>query len=241
VLWGGWSSYMGEALAPNLPAEWSGRMDILWLEDGLAVGIGAEECDEPIDPQISYAQPINEAAGREIAFDVRPARRLFPLRGWNPTDTTHEQELELGIDSGHGLFYGRLPDGTQAILATQDGPWYLARFREDGRLIGIDEQPCPLFDWRAATYEDVLARVADYQLTPAVLRVREFVGPNHFGIHLWTRGMVNQYRVDRHPRLPEESWRSRGGEICEWLRHRHFVIDWGNDYWADWRGTIHSS
>ena len=88
------------------------------------------------------------------------------------------------------------------------------------------------------------ARVlADYQLTPAVLRVREFAGPDNFGVHLWPHGMIDQFltREVPHPRLPESSWRERGSTICRWLAKRDFVIDWGNDYWADWRGTIHSS
>ncbi len=241
VLWSEWSSGFGERLAPHLPADWPGRIDVLWLIDGLAVGLGAAECDEPIEPDVSYAQPINEAAGRTVAFDVRPARQLFPLRGWKPDAVTHEDELELGIDSGRGLFYGRLPDGTQAIVATQNGPWYVARFDERGYLLGIEHRPPPFTDWNALTSEDVVARVqADFRLIPAVVRVREFFGPDNFGVHLWSRSMA-RYLSGGINHNPGSTHRDFGADVCRWLRKRDFVIDWGNDYWADWRGTIHSS
>ena len=42
-------------------------------------------------------------------------------------------------------------------------------------------------------------------------------------------------------RMHERTWRERGGVISRWLRDRDFVIDCGNDFWADWRGEIHSS
>jgi uncharacterized protein (TIGR02996 family) len=245
VLWGGWSSQLGEALAPSATAEWPERIDVVWIQDGLAIALTAEDCDEPIGPDESFAHPINVRAGRVLAFDVRPACRLFPLRALSPTASGPEGDLELGIDSGHGLFYGRLPDGTPAVVATRENPWLLARFREDGRLIDIQERPSPVGNWDEVTYEIVVERVlADYRLTLAVVRVREFVGGddrNAFGVHLWPRSIVEQYllRSDRNPRLPESDWRKRGGTICRWLHKRDFVIDWGNDYWADSRGMIH--
>jgi uncharacterized protein (TIGR02996 family) len=248
VLWGGWSSQMGEALAPSATAKWPERIDVVWIQDGLALALDTEVCDEPLTPENSFAHPINARAGRVLAFDVRPACGLFPLRGWSPTASGSEGELELGIDSGRGLFYGRLPYGTHAVVATRDGPWLLARFREDGRLIDIEERPSRVSNWDEVTHEDVVDRVlADYDLTPAVVRVREFFGGDHradFGVHLWSHSIVEQYllRSDRNPRLPESDWRQRGGTICRWLHKRDFVIDWGNrDYWADWRGTIHTS
>jgi hypothetical protein len=114
-------------------------------------------------------------------------------------------------------------------------------------LIDIEERPSRVSNWDEVTHEDVVDRVlADYDLTPAVVRVREFFGGDHrndFGVHLWPHSIAEQYllRSDRNPRLPESDWRKRGGEICRWLHKRDFVIDWGNDYWADWRGTIHTS
>lgn len=244
VLWGGWSSALAEALAPQCASDWPERIDVLWIADGLAIGTTAPECDQPEAPEETYSAAVNEAAGRELAFDVRPVRRLFPLRGWKPDAVPPDDEVELGIDSGRGLYYGRLGGRTPAILATQDGPWLLARFHENGLLVGVEERPCPFPDWSAISYEDVIERVrAEYDLRPAVIRVREFSAGERFAVYLWPGWFARQNfgLLGRPPRVAEHIWRERGGSIAQWLRQRNFVIEWGSDYWADWRGTIHSS
>jgi hypothetical protein len=55
------------------------------------------------------------------------------------------------------------------------------------------------------------------------------------------RDRIANFRPPPQPGWSEVHWREQGGEARGWLESRNFVINWGNDYHANWRGKIHSS
>jgi uncharacterized protein (TIGR02996 family) len=235
---------LGARLAERSTPEWPQRIEMIWFIDGLAIGLDAADCDRPLHEDEGWARPINVAAGRELAHDIRPATRLFPLRG-SPFDTVDDGSL--GIDLGYGMYVGQLPGGIQALFACGWEEWYLVTFEATGIVKSLDRRSCPIpgATWESGPEIEEAARrwaVETLRLTPAVIRVREFQGANRFGIHQWPDEFVSYF--DSHPRsgqIPNYLWRQRGGIITRWLRKQDFVIDCGNNYWADWKGTIHSS
>jgi hypothetical protein len=166
------------------------------------------------------------------------------LRG-SPFDTVDDGSL--GIDLGYWMAVGHLPGGIQALFAYGLEDWYLVTFEATGIVKAIERRDCPIpgaTDQSGPEIEEAARRFAveTLRLTPAVIRVREFEATYRFGIHLWPDSLVSYF--DYHPRsgrIPNYLWRQRGGTITRWLRKRDFVIDWGNDFWADWKGMIHTS
>ena len=164
----------------------------------------------------------------------RPFASLFPLDG----------------DLGHGLCAGHLPDGRPALAAGNFLSWVLLVFNEDGRIIETTsrDSAIPLDDlWRTNELDAALAdwRNKELQLTPGLIWVRECSAEN-LSIEL----LPDYMREDvgnPDPYYPGRGyggvteWRERGGGARQWLEGRNFVITWGDDYFADWRGRIHSS
>ncbi|HJZ59491.1 MAG TPA: TIGR02996 domain-containing protein [Gemmataceae bacterium] len=250
-LYGNWDfdPELGVRLAQRSTPDWPRRIDMTWIFDGVAAGIDPAGYDPPPDEDESFAYPVNAAAGRELAFDLRPARRLFPLVGY-PFDTFDDDELQLGLDTMHGMYVGRLPDGTQAIAACRPEEWILATFDELGIVKAIDRRACPItspepWNFEACEQHEAAARTwvtEALHLSPAVVRVREFEASDDFGVHLWPRSFGNYWNYTTRPeRTPEHLWRDRGGVLARWLRKRDFVVRYGDEMWADWRGTIHST
>jgi uncharacterized protein (TIGR02996 family) len=246
-LYADWEDYrrgLAFQIADRSTPDWPRRIDMIWLSDGLAEGMEAAECDLPLGGGESYAEPINVVAGRELAQDIRPARRLFPLRG-NAFDSV--DELPLGIDLGYGMYVGHLPGGVQALFAWGLADWYLVTFEANGIVKAIDQRDCPIpgaTRKMAEQVEEAARRWATetLQLRPGVIRARECRISGELGIHLWPRSFSDYFNYHVRPeRFPSDLWQERGGAISQWLRKQDFVIDWGNDYWADWKGMIHSS
>jgi uncharacterized protein (TIGR02996 family) len=235
---------LGVRIGRRSTPDWPRRIDMVWLADGFAAGLDARECDRPVTEEQSFARQVNVAAGRELAHDVRPATRLFPLRGY-PFDT--DDELTLGIDTLRGMYVGRLPDETQALIAYGLEDWYLVTFEANGLVKAVERRagPIPGATWHVSAQIEELARrwaTEALGLAPAVIRVREFQGDNQLGIHLFPRWFEDYLYAPALPDpIPSDVWREKGGLLSRWLRRQDFVIDWGNDYWADWQGTIHSS
>ncbi|MBX9580391.1 MAG: TIGR02996 domain-containing protein [Gemmataceae bacterium] len=122
-LWIGWSERLAEAVAVARPQP--ARIELVQLLGGVSAGSRAAELDAEAD---ALAARVNRLAGRDIAHVVRPFDRTFPLCGRGEDDRP-------GIDISGGMFAGRLPDGTPALVGSHYGDgWVLARFHEDGRL-----------------------------------------------------------------------------------------------------------
>jgi uncharacterized protein (TIGR02996 family) len=246
-LHGRWEHPVGIAhqLAKRSTPDWPERVEMIWLEDGLAAGMDAVTCDRPLGPGESYAELINVVAGRELAHDVRPALRLFPLRG-RPFDASSEDELELGLDLGYGMYVGRLPDGAQALAACGLEEWYLVKFEANGLVTSVERRDCPIpgATWQMAAQIEEAERqwvTETLRLKPAVIRVREFDTGRNIGIRLWSHATPAYFSTHRPGRIQSQWWQQRGGWISADLRGQEFVIDWNNEFQADWRGSITAS
>ena len=76
----------------------------------------------------------------------------------------------------------------------------------------------------------------ELQLELGLIWVREFA-VSDLSVGLWS--WPHSEYVEQHAPNPEEP--AGGGEALSWLHSTNFVVNWFNDYWADWRGKIHSS
>jgi hypothetical protein len=166
---------------------------------------------------------------------TRPFDQLFPLNG----------------DLGYNLCAGHLPDGTPALAAGSFGQWLLITFTDDGHIgdvevressVRVKEGPGGADSFALGTafreWVDEKAR-----LESGLIWVREFAVEN-LSIELWDS--THAERVSSPFVIPlgawnAQDWRDQCAKARSWLERRNFVINWFNDYWADWRGKIHSS
>ena len=86
--------------------------------------------------------------------------------------------------------------------------------------------------------------IEELQLVPGVVWVREF-SAEELSLELWP-SYLRERIANSSPNPPlgawsTEEWRNFCGMAWGWLERRNFVLQWHNDYWADWRGKIHSS
>jgi hypothetical protein len=141
------------------------------------------------------------------------------------------------------------------MTATGFAPWLLVVFTQEGRVQEVTVRECPAqVQQNAKDYGAAYAALdeareewhnEELKLTPGVIWVREFELED-LSIVTFPDTM-SELLANTAPEPPPgsiesaENWRTRGGRIRQWLEGRNFVINWGNNYWADWRGTIHSS
>ena len=236
-LWVGWSDALAEAVARHATADWPARVELVQLYGGLAAGADAAAVGEQADER---ARRANAVAGRELAHVVRPFDRLFPLRGV-PPDVGEADDARLGIDLQNNLLVGQLPDGTSAVVGLHHsaGSWVIARFGGDGRLLDAERRPCPVPDFDLLSAGEAARQAGEaLGLSPAVVRVHEFEGPppdrGRFGVHLWPQRYFLADPSGPTPLVGET-------DLYEWLKREDFVIEWGPDYYADWRGEVHTS
>jgi hypothetical protein len=131
----------------------------------------------------------------------------------------------------------------------------LVIFSADGHVVEVIRRESPVAAWTdPREYGEAAAELdaavwqwwnEDLRLAPGVVWVREF-SADELSVEVLPDSLREE-AGNPAPALPigtagtDEEWRSRGGRVRSWLERRNFVIDWGNDYWADWRGVIHSS
>jgi hypothetical protein len=83
----------------------------------------------------------------------------------------------------------------------------------------------------------------ELELELGLIWVREFSVDN-LSVELWSADdgeRIANPNTEPPGNWSPTEWRERGGEASGWLESTNFVINWFNDYWADWRGKIHSS
>lgn len=183
----------------------------------------------------TFASEANGACGRELVRVTRPFERLFPLNG------------RLSGD----LCAGRLPDGRRALAAGGIHHWHLVTFTEDGyRQNVVTRSNDVTYRFRVGTPEFWLELEAAFQewvdedvrLEPGIIWVREF-DESDLEVALWPRRLGQCVGPGPYRELTaggsESDWWSRGGEARGWLERREFVIRFGPEYAADWRGTIY--
>ena len=172
----------------------------------------------------------NARLGRNVVRPTRPFERLFPLNG----------------KLGYNLRAGYLPDGCPALAAGSFRRWVLVRFTETGGVRDTTVRPSPIVlpgDFTRNAEAVVALDTAfnewveeELQLELGIIWVCEF-RLEDLSVVLWS--WPHSEHVANYDPYPEQP--DRGGEARAWLQSQNFVINWFNDYWADWRGVIHSS
>jgi uncharacterized protein (TIGR02996 family) len=192
-----------------------------------------------------YSHGLNEEADR-VARDANARLGRLAVRVTRP----FEQRFPINGDLGNHLCAGRLPDGRPAVAAGSYLNWILVVFTDDGQVQDVTVRKSLVCsasdakqtaDARAAldsTFEEWV--VEKLQLGFGVIWVREFTVED-LGIVMWSWSFRLEVTNPTYQESEEVLRRDRGGRARSWLEHRNFVINWGHEYHADWRGKIHSS
>jgi uncharacterized protein (TIGR02996 family) len=224
-LWVGGEPHFLRELTRQANMYWPREIELVQVYGGAACMSQhlARESNEEVD---HFGRETNERLRRTAIRVTRPFERQFPLNG----------------ELGHNVRAGRLPDGKPALAAGGPQNWILAIFTEDGhvRETLVRESPVRMDPVRMDF--DVVRDLQFHnwiddqlQLEPRLIHVREFAVED-LSLSLYPgylRGWLEEwFDAVRRP---------TGGEIRGWLERTDFSIHWGNDFWADWRGVIHSS
>jgi hypothetical protein len=178
-----------------------------------------EELDREAD---SLAAIVNDARGQPIARVERPFARLFPIDGIH---------IGYGIDGGH------LPGGEQVLLVEGKQP-VLIHFDSAGRMVSEEQLDVsdklfkpPPYSWEDCDAEELIEVLGrEVGFVPGPIFVREFHSrQTSVGVLCWHQ--------DPGPTDDEEECSS----IYWWYSTQQFLLPFGNYYWADGLGRIHSS
>lgn len=196
-------------------------LELVQLYGGIAAGEEAAELNARAN---RLARRANRIAGRPIARVIRP----------------YEQLLPLNADVGYGIYAGRLQGTTQAVVndpandAADEVTVYT--FRKDGRLLRASDKALPA-SRTAHDWDDRVRR--GLRFAPGPVAVREFSDPDRdFGISLFD-AMHRDLLVSPDDEGPNRT--DLLDHLVWWLARGNFVIECGNNYWADRTGEIHSS
>ncbi len=235
-LWAGGEPYFLRELVKQANDRWPHEIELVQILGGAAC-FSEETARELNDATDRIVHDTNSQCPRPIVHVIRPFEQLFPLVG----------EVSTNVRAGH------LPDGHPALACGDYDRWILAMFSEDGNIRGVTvrDNPVrvPLTQRRNSEAQlDLNTAFAEWvgeelKLQPGLVWVREFEVED-LRIELLTRH--RRSNVDSSPNPPHlrdaDAWRNRGSQLRWWLEQRNFCISrGGEDYWADWRGRIHSS
>jgi uncharacterized protein (TIGR02996 family) len=207
------------------------RIDLLQLYGGLMAGERAAALHALAD---ELAAEVNRTRGVAVARVCRPFADSFPLNR----------------KVGHDIYAGRLPGHRQA-LAFAAGTWCLlvefdghGNYAEHHRLTPEPAQPGEPEPNRSPE-EELLEYLRDeFGFELAFIHVKEFSLPDErldvYRFHGAAETVIANPDVLSR-RVTAEQRTGAPERIYHWLKGDNFVIDWGNDYWADREGTIHSS
>jgi uncharacterized protein (TIGR02996 family) len=159
-----------------------------------------------------------------------------------------EELFPIAASPGHHFYAGRLADGRQALAEVDwDGGGFVAFFDPDGRYLARQRWAAPdagatPVRGRPLLHEvDVIAFLRNtFAVEPGPIRVHEFTIPEEeCSLYLWP-GMhrdflESQTADDEELRTILPLW------MLRWLDEGGFVLEYGNDFWLDRQGEIHSS
>jgi uncharacterized protein (TIGR02996 family) len=236
-LWAGGEPWMLREFVRQATPSSPREIELVQVYGGIACP-DPEEAEAMNNAADRVARDANERLGFPAVRVTRPFDRLFPVDG----------------DTGRNICAGRLPDGRPVLAAGGFSLWLLVIFNEDGRVVEVIRRENPVHSaWGDHEYGEVVTALnaaverwwnEELNLIPGVIWVREFGEANVF-VSLWRFPLDDRLaNPSPHPDPTagsELDWRNRGGEARGWLERRNFVIFFGSEYWADWRGKIHSS
>jgi uncharacterized protein (TIGR02996 family) len=229
-LWVGGEMPLLRELVKQADSKWPHEIELVQVAGGESVCLDPATLRDLNRAADDIAVAANNRLDRDTVRVTRPFQRLFPLDG----------------NLGYNICAGHLPDGRPALAAGSFGPWILVVFDEGGRVIDSTVRQGPIsrpedFTKTIDSSTALDAAFTDWvddelQLELGLIWVREFA-VGDLGVGLWS--WPHSETLSQHTPNPEEP--DAGGEARGWLHSTNFVVNWFNDYWADWRGTIHSS
>ena len=231
-LWLGGDPYFLRELVKQATARWPREIELVQVFGGLAHydAEARRQLNEEADIHMSGANGLLKRGAVRV---MRPFDQLFPLCG----------------DLGYHLRAGHLPDGSPALAAGSFDQWLLVVFTADGRLRDVQAQDSPVEGTGPGDYGNLDTAFREWvdeerRLEPRLIWVREFAVEDLLRLELW-EGLHLERIANPSSATPgawnEADWRDQCGYARGWLEHRNFVVGWFNEYWADWRGKIHSS
>jgi uncharacterized protein (TIGR02996 family) len=215
-LWVGEEMPFLHELVKQASVNWPRDIELVQLCGGLACGY--EGITNNLNQEANnIAHHANGTLKRPITHVTRPFEQHFLLNG----------------DIGHDIWAGHLANGTPAVVAGGSRNWILVTFTQDGKVQNVLPRASPVRIGFSPVRDIQFHQWVDedLELKPGLIHVREFA--------------VEGLRVGLWPQYAQtwgddELW-LQGGEARGWLERRDFVIHWENEYYADWRGKIHSS
>jgi hypothetical protein len=146
----------------------------------------------------------------------------------------------------YGFHAGRLPDGRQALIAIDETlTAVFATFDRNGNLVEAQYptlpavQPDPAFYYRQHEGELVAYVRNLYGLTPALIRIKQFVERDKgLSVRPIPFCYSHLHAQADSADVQDESLMDR---FRRWLTGEWFVLDWYNDYWLDGEGAVASS
>jgi uncharacterized protein (TIGR02996 family) len=187
-----------------------------------------ERLDERADELAALAR--RQRPGCQVQL-VRPFARRFPLDG---------------VHIGHGIDAGYLPGG-QPVLVEESKQPVVIYFDGEGKLLHEDQLDLrdklfkrPAYSWEDSDAEElieVLGREIGFE--PGPIFVREFWSQrSDVGVECWD---MYQEELSSPGTTDPEEGEDIGRSLYWWWSTSEFVLPFGNQYWADGLGRIHSS
>jgi hypothetical protein len=185
----------------------------------------------------ALADLVNQQRGASVARIHRPFEMRFPLRR----------------EVSHGITAGRLAEGFLGVAAVQYHGDYvsLAILDNEGRFLHEEVRELkgllkrkPEKEWESYNKAEVLDYLdEEFGFKMDLIHVQEFVTGRGVSVFLYANHIWEL--IESPDVLPEfavvENRDEVGSTILDWLRSGNFVVEFGNDGWADRRGHIHST
>jgi uncharacterized protein (TIGR02996 family) len=210
------------------------EMELVQWRGGLTAGESAPEQDERAD---ALADLINEMLGTPAAHVRRPFDQRFPLRR----------------QVSGGIWAGRLPRDRLAVAGVQYHGNYVTMgvLDSEGRQVGEEFRELrgvlkrkPEESWQRYNESEVLEYLhAEFGFTLDLIHVHEFGTEHGVSVYLYARHVLEF--IESPDELPEyvteDERREAGAALVGWVESGNFVVEFGNDNWADRRGVVHTT
>jgi uncharacterized protein (TIGR02996 family) len=177
---------------------------------------------------------------------------LFAARGVRANvHRPFDQTFPLAPRVNSGIFAGRLLEGRLAVVGVQYYGHYATVAVLDGDGLMLEDQRHELRGVLrrppAQSYEHYnVEEVHEYLRSrlgfePAAIRVGEFMTADGLGVYLYG-GLAGEAVCGPDEFDPEDEMRREAGkDVLDWLESGWFVVQFGNDNWADQSGVVHTT
>jgi uncharacterized protein (TIGR02996 family) len=208
------------------------RVELFQLHGGINARKQARAVNKRAD---ELAATLKALRARLDVVVVRPFERLFNLKEFVWT----------------ALYAGRLPQNRACLAFIYSNPMIVATFNEHGELQGeikvpVHESLVEKAGIERQAYDNLLLEhlkeATGFQ--PGVIRVKEFISESWLTVHL--HGGPSSEYVEHPDVIPdshtEEDRLYAPRALLDWIEGGNYVVSSGGEnYWADWRGGVHTT